>query len=278
MWVIASLINGIFEVLLAPFRSMHPSVGLLVVSAVAGIVMLLIFGKTSNQDAIRRAKGRLKAHIAEIWLFRDDLVQMLLAVVRVLGNTGRYFCHSLRPLVFIIIPVLIIMVMLGVRYEYRPFRTGETAILTVSLNDPSWARGAEVQLVGSEGVEVASLQLRIPQRAQIAWKIRALAPGVHEITLLTPGGDVTKKVHVQEDGSPMTPIASSRGRAFSGAFLAFPVEPPLPGSSGIRSIRIADWPHRDLRVFGLKIHWIIVFFVGSLAAGFSVKGLFGIEV
>ena len=128
MWSFALVINGIFNVIFAPFAGMHPAIGLLVISVVTGIVMLLIFGKTSNQRAIRHAKGKLKAHISEIWLFRDDLPQMLIAFVRVMGNTGRYFLHSLRPLIFIMLPVVIIMVMLGVRYQHRPFRPGDPCL------------------------------------------------------------------------------------------------------------------------------------------------------
>ena len=278
MWIIASIVNSVFNIILAPFRSMHPAVGLLVVSIITGIVMVFIFGKTSNQDAIRRIKGRVKAHIAEIWLFRNDLGQMLLASLRVFGNTGRYFAHSLRPLIFILVPVIVIMVMLGVRYEHRPFAIGDTAVVAARVSDPAWARGNQVSLVGSEGVEVVSPALRIPRKAEINWKIRTTSSGVHEITLRTPAGEVTKKVHVADDAGPLVAIADARGSALSGTFLTLPAEPPLPGSSGVRRLSIEGWPHRELRFFGLKIHWLIVFFVVSLVAGFSVKGLFGVEV
>ena len=282
MWGIAAVLNGIFDVLLAPFRGLHPAVGLFVISAVAGVVMLLIFGKTSNQKAIRGAKGRLKAHIAEIWLFRNDLVQMLLAIARVLIHTGRYFAHSLRPLVFIFLPVLIIMVMLGVRYEHRPFRVAETAVVSVKVDDPSWTHGDQVQLVAPPGVEILSPALRIPSLGEIEWQIRAAGPGLHEVTVRTPRGEAGKRILVAAEGQSLSrardKIAATRGRTFSEAFLLFPVEPPLPAGSGIRSIEIKDWPRRDLSIFGLGVHWLIVFFAVSLVAGFAVKGAFGVEV
>jgi hypothetical protein len=282
MWGIASLINGLFDILLAPFRGMHPAVGLVVVSVATGVIMLMIFGRVSNQEAIRRAKGRLKAHIAEIWLFRNDLPQMLLAVIRVLGHTGRYFLHSLRPLIVLIIPVLIIMVMLGLRYELRPLQPGEAAIVKVQLDDPAWARGEAVELRSSGAVAIESPPLRIPQLAEIDWRIRAAAPGVHEIVLHTPGGEVTKRIHVSDDPAQLRPgrtkIAAQRGRTFSSAFLLFPAEPPLPRASGVRKITITDWPRHELKIFGVGMHWLIVFFVISIAAGFSVKDLFGVEV
>ncbi|MCK4305718.1 MAG: hypothetical protein KAY24_15880 [Candidatus Eisenbacteria sp.] len=282
MWGMASLVNGVFDIMLAPFRGMHPAIGLLAISVATGVIMLLIFGKTSNQDVIRKVKGRLKAHIAEIWLFRNDLAQMLLAVVRVLGNTGVYFVQSLRPLIFILVPVVVIMVMLGLRYELRPFQPGETAVLSIRVDDPSWTRGREVRLVGAPNIEVLSGPLRIPQLCEIDWRIRATAPGVHEITLVTPAGEVTKSFHVtsggHESGSNRAKIAASRGRCFSSAFLLFPSEPPLPASSGVRKITVRNWPHRELKLLGWGVHWLIVFFVISMAAGFSVKGLFGVEV
>jgi uncharacterized membrane protein (DUF106 family) len=278
MWVIAYVFNKIFDWIFLPFRSMHPMVGLLVISGLTGIVMLLIFGKTSNQKAIRWTKNKLKAHIAEIWLFRDDIVQMLLAIVRVLGYTTRYLAHSLRPLIFIIVPVIVIMVMLGVRYAHRPFQPGETSIVTVSVDDPAWARGEALQLVGSDGVEVTSPPLRIPQRAEVDWTIQATKPGIHELTLITPSGRVTKEIRVSVGTSPLIALAPSRGRAASGLFLEFPAEQPLPGSSGIRGINVLDWPHRELRILGFGVHWLIAFFVISVAAGFAVKDLFGVEV
>ncbi|MCK4413102.1 MAG: hypothetical protein KAY32_06125 [Candidatus Eisenbacteria sp.] len=278
MWSIALVINGIFNVIFAPFKAMHPAIGLLVISVITGIVMLLIFGKTSNQRAIRYAKGKLKAHISEIWLFRDDLPQMLIAFFRVLANTGRYFVHSLRPLIFLMIPVIIIMVMLGVRYQHRPFHPGESALVSVKVDDPSWTHGDAVQLLASPGLKVASAPLRIPDLREIDWRVEALAPGEHELTLQTPAGEITKTILVSEGKMPLVPIAPGRGQTFSAEFLTFPVEPPLPKNTGIVSLKITGWPTRDLRILGLKVNWLIAFFVISMVAGFSVKGLFGVEV
>jgi uncharacterized membrane protein (DUF106 family) len=279
MWAISSAVNTIFSAIFAPFRSLHPAVGLSALSVITGVVMLLIFGKTSNQSAIRAAKSRLKAHIAEIWLFRDDLLQMLLATARVLVHTGRYFAHSLRPLLFIFIPVMLILVMLGARYEHRPFRAGERAIVAVRVSDPAWATGDRVTLTGTGGVAVSSTPLRIPARGEIDWEIRAQTPGRHSVTLQTPAGSVTKQVLVAADGpAPLTPIAAGRGPAFSSRFLEAPVEAPLAASSGLRSIDVLGWPKRELTMLGLKVNWLVGFFVISLVAGFAVKDLLGVEI
>jgi uncharacterized membrane protein (DUF106 family) len=277
MWVIAIIANAIMGAILSPFRTL-PGLGLLIVSALTGIVMLLIFGRTSNQKAIRGAKAKLKAHVAEIWLFKDNLGQMLLATARVLGHTGRYFLHSLRPLVFIFVPVLIIMVMLGVRFAHRPFRPAESAVVAVTVDDKAWTRDASVSLTGSDGVEIVTPALRIPDRREIDWRIRVREAGTHQITVTTPRGSVTKRIEARENPRPLVALAASRGRTFAAAFLEYPVEPPLPASSGVREIRVVDWPARELRFLGLSVNWLVAFFIISMVAGFAVKDLFGVEV
>ena len=281
MWGVASFLNKIFGILLLPFKGLHPAVGLIVCSVVTGIVMLVIFGKTSNQTAIHAAKGRLKAHIAEIWLFRNDLLGMMVAVVRVLAHTGRYFAHSMRPLIFLLLPVLIIMVLLGVRYQLRPFFPDETAIVAVAVDDVAWTRGDAVQLIGSPGVEITGPPLRMPRLGEINWKIRAVSPGEHKLTLRTPNGEVTKKIQVMdpaEIAKDRSIIAAGRGRTFSSTFLLFPVEPPLLTSDGISQFAVEGWPTRNLRIFGFGMHWLIVFFIVSVLGGLAVKDLFGVEV
>jgi hypothetical protein len=45
----------------------------------------------------------------------------------------------------------------------------------------------------------------------------------------------------------------------------------------VRAIQI-DYPARELHLFGLNIHWLLAFFIVSIAAGFALKGVFGIDV
>jgi hypothetical protein len=173
---------------------------------------------------------------------------------------------------------LIIMAMLAVRYEHRPFKPGETSVVAVKVTDPSWTRGDQVQLRGSAGVEVASPPLRIPSRSEIDWQIRAQQAGSHDLTVVTPRGEVVKKIHIADGRVALSAIAPARGGAGSGLFLEYPAEPPLSKSTGLRGIEVLDWPRRDLRLFGLGINWLVAFFILSLIAGFSVKDLLGVEV
>lgn len=273
---ILSGITKAFDVFLTPFARLHPWVGLLIVSVVTGVVMLLIFGKTSNQKKITETKDKLKAYIMEMWIFRNDTLVMFSAIGNVLRNNVQYLRHSLRPLVFILVPVLVVMVQLGIRYGNRPFDPGDVTIVTAELDEGVRPTDLDVELTAPMGLRVLSPPLRIDSKHQIDWKLQALMPGVHEISL-TVGDDVlTKSVAVGPERRVET-LAGVRPTAGTWSAFLYPSETPIPRDSAVRAIRVR-YPPRQLGLFGLNVHWLIAFFVVSVAAGFALKGVFGIDV
>jgi uncharacterized membrane protein (DUF106 family) len=276
MWLVLRAITRTFDVLLSPFARLHPLVGISVVSVVTGVVMLLIFGKTSNQKRIAETKDKLKAYIMEMWIFRNDPRVMFAAIGNVVRNNLQYLRHSLRPLIFIIIPVLVIMVQLGIRYGNWPLRPGEIAVVTAELRDGVKPTEAGIDLEVSEGMSVVSPPLRMDARNEVEWKIQAGAPASYDLAFTTDRGSITKRVVVAAD---RTPVALAAVKPLAGTWDAFlyPSEAPIPRDSIVARIRVA-YPQRYLTVFGANVHWLIFFFVVSVAAGFALKGVFGVEV
>jgi len=73
MSIINTFFGKLIEWMILPFRGMTPWIGMAVISLVTGIFMLLIFRLTSNQKGIRQVKDKIKAHLMEIRLFKDNL-------------------------------------------------------------------------------------------------------------------------------------------------------------------------------------------------------------
>ena len=276
MWPILRAITSAFDAVMTPFAKLHPWVGLAVVSVVTGIVMLLIFGKTSNQTKIAETKDKLKAYVMEMWIFRNDTLIMFSAIGRVLRSNLQYLRHSLRPLVFLMLPVLIIMVQLGIRYADGPLMPGDRAVVSVRLKKGTAPSRAGLELVAPKGVRVTSPALRIDARGEVNWEIMAEQPGHHELALDTAAGTIHKTLDVGPTRR-LGKVGAVKPRANSwNAFLS-PSEPPIPGDSVVESIHVT-YPHRELRFLGFTVHWLLAFFVISVAAGFALKGVFGIEV
>jgi uncharacterized membrane protein (DUF106 family) len=276
MWPVLKAITRGSDILLAPFAHLHPIIGLLVVSAVTGVVMLFIFGKTSNQKMIAATKDKLKAYIMEMWIFRNSPGVMLRAIGNVVRYNIQYLRHSLRPIVFLIVPVLFIMVQLGIRYAHEPLKPGETVVVTVALAQGVRATDADVSLEAPDGLTVVSPPLRINETGEIEWELRADRCGTRSIGIVTPRGRIDKVVVAGDDLGTVR-FASLKPRAGTWDAFLYPAEPPIPRDSIVKSVDV-HYREKQGLLFGLTFNWLWIFFVASLVAGFAFKGVLGIEV
>src|SRR3989304_2802981 len=71
------VVNNMFDLALNPFSSMHPIWPLSVMSLATGILMLLIFRYTSDQEGIKNKKNSIKAHLLGSLLFKDTVNSFL---------------------------------------------------------------------------------------------------------------------------------------------------------------------------------------------------------
>lgn len=133
MWFINSILGHLFSVLFFPFRHLNPWFGMVFVSLLTGLLMLVIFRLTSNQEGIKRVKDKIKAHLLELRLFKDNLNISLKAQGQILRHNFRYIGYSLKPMLVMMIPLILILVQLNFWFGYKPLRPGESAILKVKL-------------------------------------------------------------------------------------------------------------------------------------------------
>src|SRR5215470_14811800 len=108
---VVSIFNAIctflFGLIYAPLKWLGPFWSIVVISGLAGILMVWIFGKVSNQDAIQRTRNRLSAELIALRLFKDDLRVFFGIQGQVLVWTLKYLRHSLVPMLILMVPALI---------------------------------------------------------------------------------------------------------------------------------------------------------------------------
>lgn len=277
------IVTAVFDWLLAPFGQLPPVWGLLCVSIATGAAMVWLFGRISNQQRIRALKAAMMGHLLEVWLFRDQLRNVLKAETRVLRRTGKYFLCSLPAFLMLMIPVVVIMIQLQARYGYRPFRPGERFLVRVlTANSPSVLAGdaasgptsglMDAKLHAPDGLVQETAPLRIERNAEIDFRVLAAKPGMYQLGVQVAGQTVHKTVAV---GPTDQPISSQRSGRLIDRFLS-PIESGLPAGP-IVSVEIV-YPPAAISICGWQIHWIWVFLVVSLAAGYALKGVFGVAL
>lgn len=274
-----AIVNAIFDKLigfiLIPFRDMNPWIGMTAISLLTGLLMLLIFRYTSNQDGIKRSKDRIKAHLLEMRLYSENMRVNFQAQGGILRANLRYFLYAFKPMLVMILPVILILVQLNFWFGYAPLSPGEPVLLSVKLDESVNPLEIDLRLVPPKGIVVETPPLRIEEEHEIDWRISADEEGRHELEFqvgemrilktLTAGGRLLEKI------SPLRRTGGLIDQAL------YPVERPLDSQGPIRSIEI-HYPGKSLPLLGFNVHWLVAFFILSVVFGFAFKGAFGVEI
>jgi hypothetical protein len=179
--------------------------------------------------------------------------------------------YSVVPIVFIIVPVVLVMIQLNLRYGAAPMEPGQAFIVKAVFDGriPD-----DVALSGGEDFTVEAPPVRIERLREVDWRVRADEPANGTLTITANGKEIKKKVIVGD--GPVRRVPAKRA---SGIYdqLMFPGEAPIDSASRIKSIEVI-YPPPELYVLGIGFSWIIVFFALSVAGGFALKRLFKVEV
>lgn len=269
------LLTGFFDLLFRPLGALGPILSLTLFSAATGLLMVWIFGRFSRQEKIRSVKNGIQANLIALRLYQHSFRIFLRIQGRLLGSTLSYMALSLRPMMVMIVPVLLILIQLNGRYGVRPLETGESAVVTVRLSGAAFPdESSGIGLLAGEGVTVETPPVRIPSRSEVVWRVRATGPGKH-VLAVNYGGRRTEKMLVAGPSTEL--LSATRTGEGIGEQILHPGEAPLDPSGPIRAFTVG-YPQKELFLFGWETHWLVLFFVLSIACGYLLKGPLGVEV
>lgn len=275
MGAVNGVLVKVFDVLFLPFARLHPWWGMVFISLLTGLFMLWIFKRFSNQRAIRLTKDLIKAHLLEFRLYKDSPSATGRAFGLVLLRNLRYLSLTLKPLLVMIVPLVLILAQLNARFGSRPLEPGEAVLLKVRTAEGINPLQADITVDPGARLAVETPPLRIEEQREVDWRLRAVSSGGGSVTIRLSGEDFSKSIQVGP--SRLKAVSPRRpGRSFFDALLN-PGDKPLPRGSKLASVEIA-YPPQRLSLFGLRLHWLLAFFVLSLAFGLSLKRLFKVEI
>jgi hypothetical protein len=265
-----------FDIIMFPLKSLDPIWSLLFLSFLTGIIILIVFRHTSNQKGIKEAKNKIKAHLLEIRIFKDNLAIQLSAQKKLLLHNVTYMKHGLRPLLFLILPVGLIVIQMDGWYGQEPLKQGETTVFSVVLEDDvSDEIQSHISIEVDKGLTIETPLLRIPETRQVSWRIRANELGRQRVVIKTPSHAFDRDILVA-DGH-LARISSLSINAGSWLSIINPGIEPFPKNAFINRIEV-KYPPRSIEIFGWKTHWLVIFFVLTTIIAFSFKNLFKVEI
>jgi len=268
------VLREILHFLFLPFSSLSPWVALSVISLLTGLLILAIYKLVSDQHGLKATKDKIKAYLLELRLFADDFSVSLRAQAKLLFWNLKYLLHALRPLAVIIIPLFFLLSHLHLWFAWEPLTPGETTIVKIKLKENVNPLAVQAKLEPTAGYEVETPPLRIESEREICWRIRALRPGKYEIKISFDGQWLSKELIIGRHSL----VRLSSIRPSSGFFqqLLAPGEKPLP-TSFLEKIEV-KYPPRRFALFGLKMHWLVAYFILSIMAGLILKKPLKVEI
>ena len=163
-------------------------IGLFFISAVYGVIAVLIFRRSTDRASVRRSINRILAHVMELGLFLDS-------PGLVFGAQRDLLRENLRLLRLVILPGVILAVLFSLLYPpmnavygHAPLPVGEPSVVTVQMNvmEP-------VELEAPDGIVVETPGVRILRDREISWRVRPLRRSSGELRFhvenraVTPG-------------------------------------------------------------------------------------------
>ena len=271
-----SIMSAVFEVLLVVPSALFREAGLLLVSVLFGVGMVILFRRTSNQEAIRRSKNRIKGLLLSLSLYPHEVGLAFRIYVRVAGATGRYLILILLPTVWAVVPFLLVAIQLEARFGRIPLLPGQAAVFSVLFEGGLTEDfRPNIFLVADPGLIVETPQpVRIPSEQELAWRIRAKEPG--DFTLVVRVGERAYKKTVRV-GEGVKTLSVERPGGGMLAQVLHPIERPLREAAGLRAIRI-EYPKGAVSLLGWETHWMVFFIVVSMGAAVVARFPLGVEM
>lgn len=268
VWLNAAA-NALGTLALAPLAMLPEWFSATVVAAATGLLMLLIFKHTSNQQAIKRVRNALKADLLTLKLFKESASVAL-------GAQGRIFLGAARLLGLAIVPMLVMVVpmwLISLRYESRPLRAGEEAVMTLKLNGNAQSSWPDVHLQPADALEIDIGPIRVFSKREICWNIKARERGYHRLIFHVDGQPAEKELAI---GDGFMRVSTERPAWSWSDALLNPWERPFRPESPVQSIEIV-YPERSSWTSGTD-YWLAYYFVVSLVAAFCLRKPLGVNI
>jgi uncharacterized membrane protein (DUF106 family) len=251
---------------------MHPLVSLIPLSVLAGVGMLWVFKRTSNQTRIQEAKKKMQAYLLELRLYGDDPRLLFSAQKNLLLANFRYIGLMFKPALILTVPMVLLLIHMDAIYGIEPVGAGRTAVLTVQAAGPLDPAQQPPKLAAPSGILVETPAVRALEAGQFSWRIRVEHAASGGLQFDWNGARWEKTI---DAGEGVRYVSHRRTASLADALL-YSGENRLD-APGIAWVEIG-YPGASIETGSWRLHWLVWFFVISLASAYLLKGWFGVTV
>ena len=238
---------------------------LILISILAGLAMLRLFGAVSRPDAIRAAKRRMQARLLELRLFGDEPALVWRAQAGLLTANLLYLRVMLIPIAVVAVPTLLVFPHLDAIYGRAPLPVGAATMLTLHLRAPFGGSLPQPRIVAPSGLRVETAAVRVPAEREISWELSADGPVSQPVRIEFGGMAVSKVVRTIHAGGYLAQSATASPLGW----LVNPGE-ALIGGASVDWIRV-EYRRMRYSLGEWELPWEAWFLVISMVAAVAGK-------
>lgn len=272
VWLNA-LANGLGRFVLAPLAVLPGWLSVTLVSAVTGVLLLLVFKYTSHQRAIKGVRSDIKANLLALKLFRESAGVSMRAQGRILLGALQLLVLALVPMLVMALPVTLLLAQLGLWYQARPLHVGEDAVITVKLGGMGSSAWPKVSLEPTDAVETFG-PVRVLSKREVCWNVRPRQEGYHRLGFHVDGQAADKELAV---GDGFMRVSTQRPGWQWEDVLLNPAEAPFAPDSVVQSIEI-NYEHDRAGWTSGTNAWVIYWFIVSMVAALCFRPFLNVSV
>jgi hypothetical protein len=279
------LLAGATDVALAPLAYVPPLAGLALISLATAVALLLVVRRTSNQAQLAAVKRAIHAGFFELRLFGDDVPAIFRTELEMLRHSLTYLRLSFVPVLWLIVPLTLAIIHLDYHFGYTGLGPGTSALVTATLagDAPQGATAgsgaggvpslAAPTLEAPPSIRVETPAVWFRSARELVWRITPRTSGHYVVRVHVGGETFAKTLRVSDAVARRSPVRL-KGSALDQVLN--PSEPPLP-EGPLTSIAIT-YPHRDIRILGWEMNWLVAYFIMSFAFMLALRRPLGVII
>lgn len=198
-------LNPIFDFLFGWLLYLPPFWAILILSFLVSVIIVLITKYTTNQDLMKRLKEETKALQKEMKELKEDPEKMMHVQKKAMQANIKYMAQSFRPMIFTIIPILIIFGWIQGHLAYEPILPGQEFNVEVVFE-----KGVSGSIIAEapEGIQITSDKTREVSDGKTIFTFKGkkgkyTAPG---ITFTVGEKTYSKDVLITDEQKYFTPL------------------------------------------------------------------------
>src|SRR3989344_1774334 len=132
--VFESLLDPVFS----PLLQLHPLWGIAIISLILTWIITLVYKWVTDQKLMKELKDDIKSVQKEMKEFKDNPAKVMEIQKKAMEKNMQYMMHSFKPMIFTLIPILIIFGWLNLHFAYEPLLP-DAPFTVAALFDPGFA-------------------------------------------------------------------------------------------------------------------------------------------